>query len=126
VIKRAIITQNKTPFFDSSKRNSAKINLEMVYRKKTSIKITTNEKFNGVDFLKHLLSYGYFILCDRKYNTCLKETLQVVKLSLKTLQLHFSQKRLIKLILYIMKAFFEGIQYLFVNILFAPLDFYVH
>jgi hypothetical protein len=24
-----------------------------------------------------------------------------------------------------MKAFFEGIQYLFVNILFAPLDFYV-
>jgi hypothetical protein len=98
----------------------------MVYRKKTSIKITTNEKFNGVDFLKHLLSYGYFILCDRKYNTCLKETLQVVKLSFKTLQLHFSQKRLIKLILYIMKAFFEGIQYLFVNILFAPLDFYVH
>jgi len=28
-----------------------------------------------------------------------------------------------KIILAIMKAFFEGIQYLFVNILFAPLDF---
>ncbi|PRZ26264.1 hypothetical protein BC624_102228 [Flavobacterium granuli] len=32
-------------------------------------------------------------------------------------------KHLIKLILYIMKAFFEGIEYLFVNVLFAPLDF---
>jgi hypothetical protein len=55
-----------------------------------------------------------------------KKTLQVVKLSFKTFTTSFSQKRLIKLILYIMKAFFEGIQYLFVNILFAPLDFYVH
>jgi hypothetical protein len=45
-----------------------------------------------VDFLKHLLSYGYFILCDRKYNTCLKETLQVEKLSFKTFTTSFFSK----------------------------------